>query len=106
MVGRHPGVGDGQGELACYSPWGRKESDTTEQPKLNSTGRVGTTRGSATTQTLTVLKPGSCETPGHRSLKGDRRSRGKGMHPAPELTAAHGPTPDLEHLQCVVEDGC
>ena len=25
-----PGVGNGQGSLACYSPWGRKESDTTE----------------------------------------------------------------------------
>ena len=25
-----PGVGDGQGGLACYSPWGRKESDMTE----------------------------------------------------------------------------
>ena len=24
------GVGDGQGGLARYSPWGRKESDTTE----------------------------------------------------------------------------
>ena len=24
------GVGDGQGSLACYSPWGHKESDTTE----------------------------------------------------------------------------
>ena len=24
------GVGDGQGSLACYSPWGRKELDTTE----------------------------------------------------------------------------
>ena len=42
MVGRHhrldghefeqaPGVGDGQGGLACCSPWGRKESDATEQ---------------------------------------------------------------------------
>ena len=40
MVGRHhrldgheseqaPGVGDGQGGLACCSPWGHKESDTT-----------------------------------------------------------------------------
>ena len=28
-----PGVGDGQGSLACCSPWGCKESDTTE--KLN-----------------------------------------------------------------------
>ena len=26
-----PGVGDGQGGLACCSPWGPKESDTTEQ---------------------------------------------------------------------------
>ena len=25
------GFGDGQGSLACCSPWGRKESDTTEQ---------------------------------------------------------------------------
>ena len=25
------GVGDGQGGLACCSPWGRKESDMTEQ---------------------------------------------------------------------------
>ena len=25
------GVGDGQGGPACYSPWGRKESDTTER---------------------------------------------------------------------------
>ena len=42
MVGWHPkldgheceqvlGVGDGQGSLACYSPWGRKELDRTEQ---------------------------------------------------------------------------
>ena len=26
-----PGVGDGQGSLVCYSPWGRKESDTIER---------------------------------------------------------------------------
>ena len=25
-----PGVGDGQGSLACCSPWGHKESDTSE----------------------------------------------------------------------------
>ena len=42
MAGRHhwldghesewtPGVGDGQGGLACCDSWGRKESDTTEQ---------------------------------------------------------------------------
>ena len=26
-----PGDGDGQGSLACCSPWGRKELDTTER---------------------------------------------------------------------------
>ena len=26
-----PGVGEGQGGLACCSPWGHKEMDTTEQ---------------------------------------------------------------------------
>ena len=26
-----PGVGDGQGSLACCSPWDHKESDTTER---------------------------------------------------------------------------
>ena len=25
------GIGDGQGSLACYSPWGRKWLDTTER---------------------------------------------------------------------------
>ena len=25
------GVGDGQGSLVCYSPWGHKESGMTEQ---------------------------------------------------------------------------
>ena len=29
-----PGVGDGQGSLACCSPWGCKELDTTEQLNL------------------------------------------------------------------------
>ena len=32
------GVGDGQGSLACCSPWGHKESDTTE--RLNWTAKV------------------------------------------------------------------
>ena len=29
--GQVPGVGDIQGGLACCSPWGCEESDTTEQ---------------------------------------------------------------------------
>ena len=28
-------VGDGLGSLVCCSPWGRKESDTTEQLKTD-----------------------------------------------------------------------
>ena len=28
-LGKTPGDGDGQGSLACCSPWGQKESDTT-----------------------------------------------------------------------------
>ena len=31
-----PGVGDGQGSLACCSPWNRKELDMTEQLNNNS----------------------------------------------------------------------
>ena len=30
-VEQTPGVADGQGGLACCSPWGRKESHTTER---------------------------------------------------------------------------
>ena len=30
-TGCTPGVGDGQGGLACCGSWGHKESDTTEQ---------------------------------------------------------------------------
>ena len=34
-----PGDGEGQGSLACYSPWDHKESDTAE--RLNSTKSQG-----------------------------------------------------------------
>ena len=30
-----PGDGEGQGSLACYNPWGRKQLDTTEQLNNN-----------------------------------------------------------------------
>ena len=35
-----PGHGEGQGNLACCSPWGHKESDTTE--RLNNKTEVQT----------------------------------------------------------------
>ena len=34
-----PGDSEGQGSLACCSPWGRKESDTTSRLNDNSEGR-------------------------------------------------------------------
>ena len=34
------GVGDGQGSLVCHSPWGRKESDRTEQLNLTEVNYV------------------------------------------------------------------
>jgi len=34
------GVGDGQGGLACCSPWGHKEWDMTEQLNNNSLSQV------------------------------------------------------------------
>ena len=34
------GVGEGQGSLACCSPWGHKESDTTEQLNKNNGVRL------------------------------------------------------------------
>ena len=38
------GDGEGQGSLACCSPWGCKELDTTEQPNSNEAS-VGTATG-------------------------------------------------------------
>ena len=43
VFGWTPAVGDGQGGLACCSPWGRKESDTTE--RLNWTEDVSQASG-------------------------------------------------------------
>ena len=34
-VGQTPGDGEGHGGLACCSPWGHEESDTTEQLSTN-----------------------------------------------------------------------
>ena len=30
-LSKTPGVGYGQGDLVCYSPWGHEEQDMTEQ---------------------------------------------------------------------------
>ena len=41
-----PGVGDGQGGLACCNSWGRKESDTTEQLNWTEGKKNGSTTSS------------------------------------------------------------
>ena len=48
VIGWTPGVGDGQGDLACCDSWGRKESDTSE--------RLNWTENSIT-QKLWAIKP-------------------------------------------------
>ena len=42
-----PGDGDGQGSLACCSPWGRKGSDVTEHLNNNKNGRILNSMGLA-----------------------------------------------------------
>ena len=69
MVGWHHGlsgdefeqalvVGDGQGGLACCSPWGRKESDKTEQ--FNNKKAVLVTLWGYITIMLCIIFPASC----------------------------------------------
>ena len=41
-LGQTPGDGEGQGGLVFCSPWGCKESDTTEQLNNNSSNRIST----------------------------------------------------------------
>ena len=53
-----PGVGDGQGGLACCSPWGHKKSDTTEP--LNWTDDGGGEGGAATDSEVSSLTDFSC----------------------------------------------
>ena len=45
-----PGNGEGQGSLTCCSPWGRKESDMTEQ--LNTSGQTEEARSSTVPEWL------------------------------------------------------
>ena len=48
--GQPLGAGDGQGSLTCCSPWGRKESDMTEQ--LNTSGQTEEARSSTVPEWL------------------------------------------------------
>ena len=59
-----PGVGDGQGSLACCCPWGCKESDTTEQ--LNWTEQAELKKGRVTSDQIANV---------HRIIKKQGNSR-------------------------------
>ena len=48
-----PGVGDGQGGLACCNSWGRKESDRTEQ--LNWTDQIFTWNNKSSSEKITIF---------------------------------------------------
>ena len=67
MVGRHhrldghefeqaPGAGDGRGGLACHSPWGCRESDTTEQLSNNKNDKIHTYAHSLVSWAVSLLK--------------------------------------------------
>ena len=56
------GVGDGQGSLACCSPWGGKESDMTE--RLNWTHWAYESESLVTQSCLTLCDPMDCSLPG------------------------------------------
>ena len=47
------GDGEGQGSLACCSPWGHKESDTTEQLNTSNSMRYKGNYSSVTEKTKT-----------------------------------------------------
>ena len=68
------GVGDGQGSLACWNPWGHKESDTTERLKwgwqqwrnAQSSASLGHTGEFLLALTTVSKGPRAALSPGHR----------------------------------------
>ena len=89
------GVGDRQGSLACCSPWGRKEADTTEQLNFLSD----------------LMISSSCpliHTPA-RDTKGDRGRQAPALQDVPcrlytsLLLASHWP--ELDHMATPVCKG-
>ena len=62
------GVGDRQGSLACCSPWGHKESDTTE--RLNWTdSTLVLEEGMATHSSTVTKKPGGLQFMGSQRVR-------------------------------------
>ena len=55
-LGQTPGDGEGQGSLACCSPWGREESDMTWQLNNHNNNKELAVFFKAITHVLSVLK--------------------------------------------------
>ena len=83
-----PGVGDGQGGLACWDSWGRKESDTTEWLNWTDTIQATTTGKQSTGSSFqdfynksfphsSVSKESTCNAD-QGSIPGSRRFPGEG----------------------------
>ena len=70
-----PGVGDGQGSLVCYSPWGRKESDTTERLNFTESSLLCCMCGAS--QVVLVVKNPSAKAGDAGLIPGLGRSSGK-----------------------------
>ena len=56
-----PGVGDGQGGLACCNSWGRKESDMTEKLNWTELSLKGLTESYAEQQSLGYTSQWGCQ---------------------------------------------
>ena len=59
-----PGDSEGQGSLACYSPWGCKELDTTEQ--LNNNNRIAEKYKEEKCMAQTLFKKSFLRKPKHK----------------------------------------
>ena len=49
------GDGEGQGSLACCSPWGHKEWDTTEQQNNKSNNNIASYKHTASSSSVPLL---------------------------------------------------
>ena len=68
-----PRNGDGQGSLVCCSPWGHKESDTTEQLNNNSNSFSVSNKTMAPHSSTLAWKIPWRENPGGLQSMGSRR---------------------------------
>ena len=69
-----PGVGDGQGGLACCSPWGCKESDTTERLNWNIVNGFLTKEQRKCNETKIVFSKNGPRTIGHPNAGGKKKN--------------------------------